>query len=703
MDKAEILTTLDYRAFYETLIPALKDNGKAEVMAPCPFHNDHNPSLSVNLKTGLWNCFAGCGGGDVIEFYKRLKGVNFLTAVKEISEMQGIITANCTKPQVVARFEYKDAEGNVLYIKERLEPGRDGRNKEFVFKHRKNGQWVFGRGCEPVPYNLLELIKFKYAIIVEGEAKVDLLCQWGFVATCLDSGAKSPWQEKYLTYFAGKEKIVILPDNDMPGESYANNIAQALYDKVGEIKIVKLPNLPEKGDIIDWAKMPGNGKDKLTELIKNAVQRTTDKNSVFMRGHTLEKQQNIWPKADEDMYYGLAGDLVRTIEPHSEADPVALLVQFLACFGSVIGRGAYYEVEADKHYANIYTVMVGETSKGRKGTSWGHIVKKFRDISPEWAENRIQAGLSSGEGLIWAVRDPITKSEPIREKKQITGYQDVIVDQGEPDKRLLVLEAEFASTLRVLGRDGNILSAVVRQGWDKGNLRVLTKNNPATSSEAHISIIGHITREELLRYLTSTETGNDFANRFLWVCVKRSKILSRGGNIQDVDFAPILKRLKDAVEFAKTIKRIEPNELAWKIWDRVYPELSEGKPGLLAAVTSRSEAQVMRLACLYALLDCSHTIKAEHLKSALALWDYCYSSANYIFGKATGNPVADEIQRALKDAPDGMTKTQISNLLGRNKDKNTIDRALSFLTENGLAFNEKGETGGRPIEKWFTK
>ncbi|MBI5554803.1 MAG: DUF3987 domain-containing protein [Elusimicrobia bacterium] len=394
---------------------------------------------------------------------------------------------------------------------------------------------------------------------------------------------------------------------------------------------------------------------------------------------------------------------MRTIEPNSEADPVALLAQFLTGFGNVLGRGTYYEVEADKHYPNIYIVLVGETAKSRKGSSWGHIVKIFKSISPEWAEHRIQSGLSSGEGLIWAVRDPITKSESIRENKEITGYQDVIVDQGEPDKRLLVQESEFASTLRVLGRDGNILSAVVRQGWDTGNLRVLTKNNPAISTGAHISIIGHITREELLRYLTSTETGNGFANRFLWVCVKRSKILPRGGNIQDVDFAPILNKLKNAVEFAKTITRIEPDEPTWKMWDRVYPELSEGKPGLLGAVTSRAEAQVMRLACLYALLDCSKIIQTEHLKSALALWDYCYASAKYIFGSATGYPLADEILNALKNNPESMTRTQISNFCGRNKDKESIDKALTFLAERGLVFMEKDETPGRPTEKWITK
>src|SRR5262249_51213837 len=153
-------------------------------------------------------------------------------------------------------------------------------------------------------------------------------------------------------------------------------------------------------------------------------------------------------------------------------------------------------------------------------------------VDREWGDARIASGLSSGEGLIWAVRDPIEKLEPIREKKEIRGYRTVIEDPGVEDKRLLVLEPEFASVLRVLERDGNTLSAVIRDAWDRGDLRTLTKNSPARASGAYISIIGHITLEELRRYLTATEAGNGFANRFLWLCVKRSKTLPEGGNLR---------------------------------------------------------------------------------------------------------------------------------------------------------------------------
>lgn len=114
-------------------------------------------------------------------------------------------------------------------------------------------------------------------------------------------------------------------------------------------------------------------------------------------------------------------------------------------------------------------------------------------------------------------------------------YQDVIIDPGVKDKRLLVVEEEFASILKVIGRKENILSPVMRQAWDDGKLQVITKNSPACATDAHVSFVGHITKQELNRYLGTTECGNGFANRFLWVCVRRSKYLPEGARLQEAD------------------------------------------------------------------------------------------------------------------------------------------------------------------------
>ncbi len=116
---------------------------------------------------------------------------------------------------------------------------------------------------------------------------------------------------------------------------------------------------------------------------------------------------SAWPAPlDESALHGLAGRFVRTIEPHSEADPVALLAQFLVAFGSAVGRAPHFVAEADRHGVNLGAVFVGETAKGRKGTSWGHARKVIMEADPDWSL-RMMSGLSSGEGLIWQVRDEI--------------------------------------------------------------------------------------------------------------------------------------------------------------------------------------------------------------------------------------------------------------------------------------------------------
>jgi hypothetical protein len=411
-----------------------------------------------------------------------------------------------------------------------------------------------------------------------------------------------------------------------------------------------------------------------------------------------------WPWPDplaEEALYGLAGEIVRTLEPHTEADPAALLIQFLIGFGNAMGRGPYFVAEADRHYTNLFGVLVGLSAKGRKGSSWGLIRCLFRAAAFGWEKACLVSGLSSGEGLIWAVRDPVEKRQPIKQKGRVVDYEMVIDDAGVEDKRLLVVEAEFAATLQVLRREGNTLSPIIRNAWDTGSLRSLTKNSPAVATGAHISVIAHITRDELLRYLDATEAGNGFGNRFLWVCVRRSKVLPEGGSLHEVDLHNLTDRLASAITFAQTVGELRRDEEARAIWHAVYPELSEGKPGLLGAMIARAEAQVMRLACLYALLDQSPVIQGDHLQAALAVWDYVEASARFIFGDTLGDPVADELLRALRRTPDGLTRTETSHLFGRNLDARRIGRALETLLQYDLVRCQREETEGRPVERWY--
>jgi hypothetical protein len=408
-----------------------------------------------------------------------------------------------------------------------------------------------------------------------------------------------------------------------------------------------------------------------------------------------------WPVLEDAAFHGIAGEFARMVEPCSEADPVAVLAQFLAAFGCVIGGAPHFEVEGAEQPARLNVVVVGETGRGRKRTAWNLVAKLLRELDPDFARSNVKSGLSSGEGLIWQVRDPIVARRRVEgEDGSAPRYAESETDSGIADKRLLVLEEEFAQALAATERPGNILSAVARGAWDRGDLSVLTKNSPARATGAHVAIVGHITPEELERRLSTTEAGNGFANRFLFVCARRSRILPRGGALDPQAFGTLAAKLRAMIEAARKIRRLDFDAEADGLWRRVYPALSEGRPGLLGAVTGRAEAYVLRLAVAFALLDASEIIRVPHLRAALALWQYAEDSARYLFGERLGDPDAELILEGLRNGPDGLTRTEIRDLFGRNRSGEQIDRALAVLTVRSLAVRAMKTTAGRSAEVW---
>jgi hypothetical protein len=408
-----------------------------------------------------------------------------------------------------------------------------------------------------------------------------------------------------------------------------------------------------------------------------------------------------FPVMAEEAFIGLPGEIIRMIEPHTESDRSGLLLSVHAFFGNCIGRGPHYRVESTEHGPNLYVLKVGDSSKARKGTGEDRVLSLFRNVDEEWTGRRIHTGLSSGEGVIWEVRDRITKM--VKDGKGPNANMvEEIVDYGVSDKRLLVIESEFAGALRVMHREGNILSRVLRDGWDRGNLATMTKNSPARATGACISIIGHITAAELRECLDRTEMANGFGNRFLFACVRRSKFLPFGGNLSDAEIGAMAAKVRGAVECARGIRYVRMSPTAVQGWEKIYRNLSADRPGLLGSLTARAEAQVVRLAAIYALWAHKDRIEIEHLMAAMAVWEYCDKSVEYIFGDTLGDQAADTILAALKSAePSGLSRTEINNLFSRNISANQIARALGELSRRGLATLHKGESvSGRPPEVW---
>ncbi len=336
-----------------------------------------------------------------------------------------------------------------------------------------------------------------------------------------------------------------------------------------------------------------------------------------------------WPAPPDDaVYHGPLGEIVRAVAPHTEADPVGVLGTLLASVGAAMGNLRYI-YQGSAQAPNLFVVLVGDSSTGRKGTA-GSIAREVMNRAyPDWGQ-LIVAGLGSGEGLV--------------------GYLKANEKQGEP--RALVMESEFGRLLTVMGREGSTLSPMVRDAWDGVPMgRVLAREQSIVHSH-HVGIVAHVTPVELRAKLSGTDAANGFGNRFIWLAVRRTRLVPFPTSpVEHVDTGLF------AAVGAAIANTQAPGEVPWSpdardAWEDLYLALTMHRPwGLLAAMTARTEAQIVRLALVYALLDRSPVIDVPHLRAAHALWDYAVRSVASVFGTSTGDRHADALRLQLADGP----------------------------------------------------
>jgi hypothetical protein len=401
------------------------------------------------------------------------------------------------------------------------------------------------------------------------------------------------------------------------------------------------------------------------------------------QSHVSGVTEREWPTLDPSALYGLAGEVVATIRPHTEADDVALLASFLPAFGAAVNAGPHAIADGADHPARLSVVLVGRTSRGRKGSAWANVRRVMAEADPAFTSERILGGLASGEGLIAAVSDGTTDKDG-----NLVG--------AVVDKRLLVYEPEWARVLKVCARESSTLSAVLRDTFDRGDLRVMTRRDPLRATEAHVCLVGHITMEELRRNLAETEGANGFGNRQLFVLVQRSKRLPAGGNLDDALVHRVAMKVRDCLEEARKVGILRRSPEAEQLWTELYNAIDDDVDGMVGALTARAEAQILRLSVAYALTDGSRTIEVSHLRAAHALWRYCEASVVYVFGDAIGDEVADRLLEAIRRAgPGGLTHSEQSNVFGRHLAARRLQLAREALERRGLIMAGERETDGR--------
>lgn len=384
------------------------------------------------------------------------------------------------------------------------------------------------------------------------------------------------------------------------------------------------------------------------------------------------------PKLDDDALYGLAGRIIKKLDPQTESHPAGNLVELLISFGSVVGRSAYYQVEDTRHYTNEMMVKVGRSSKARKGTGKQRIRAIMKQVDAVWLDDRNFSGLGSGEVVMQLISDPVYKT--ITDKK--TGEsKPELIEAGVDDKRLHVNQGEFQGILTICHRQDSTLSVVIRDGWDGLPLKNTVKTSPATCMEPHFSIAADTTQDDLSVSLSQADSKNGFANRFLWVYVDKTKNLPFGGD--EIDWTQEVAELRQAVAFTKQQRRVFMDKAARDYWARtLYTKLEADVKGLVGSLTSRASAHVLRLSLLYALLDCSDHIRKEHLQAAEALWKYCSDSVHVIFGELI-SPEQAKILDHLDVVGTATRSDLYTNCFGNHRRAALIANDLTLLESRG--------------------
>ena len=655
----------------------------------CPAHPDSKPSLAITVgdkQAVVVKCRVGCSQ-DAVLAALAARGLS-LNGHKEVQPKP-------RKLERTLRYEIKDLDGRLIatHIRKEFDDG----TKDMPWE-RDGKPGLGGMPLSSLPLygseRLRDLPPSTGAVVCEGEKPTEALWKRGFHAVGTVCGAAVTPDDAVLAVLK-PFRVLLWADNDDSGRAHMAKIAQRLG--LNNPPMVSWRGAEWHDDAADY---PGTNEElrvMLNWYVKQAEQ--TDQIEIEpgddkAPDKPADGDDHPFPVLDPAALHGLAGEYTELADPYTEADKVAVLATLLSSFGNVCGRGIYKMVDGMvRHYMCIWTVLVGLTSKSRKGTSANIGRRPIAMLEPEWVRTCLCRGIGSGEGIINRIHDPI-------EGKDKEG-SPTIIHPGHTDKRLMVFEEEFAGLIQVAQRHGNIASMILRQGWDGVTLQNMVKNSPLIATDPHMSVMAHITRDELIRNIGATEAANGFANRFVWVAVRRSKELPEGGYLGEEHLSKLVQNLIKARDLARRDERMEWSPAAREKWIAGYSWLSRERKGLMGAILSRAEAQVTRLALTYAALDRAPSIGLEHLNAALALWKYSEDSAGWIFGNAIGDPTADTILLALRRTPGGMTRTDIRDLFSRNLTQEKIELALRLLLTSGLVTRTKQETGGRPTERWM--
>jgi hypothetical protein len=547
----------------------------------------------------------------------------------------------------------------------------DGKPLATKIRMSRDSHDTYFEPCDPhIPYglnnpHLKNLIRGSYDLLItEGESDCHTFSCWGMVAIGISGG--QGWLPEFaeLPIVANAARILICEDQDEGGKKFT---AKILKD-IPHALVLRFAGVKDPSDLhvkyVDFEDSAFS-PHPFVQCVDIAIQAATLERSL-----RLPRNQQPTPDAmREEAFYGLAGRVVRLLEPFMEADRAAILSNFLASSAVLFQHEAHCKVAADIHYPDDYFLTVGKSAISRKGTTTNLVLSLIEIVQPGFRD-RVLRGLSTGQGLIQA----LIKKQP--------GNEDAGNETEAPSEAIapaaLVEISEFAELLAVMGREENTLSAVLRDAWDGKSLAVLTRKEPLRVTNVSLAQIAHITSAELTKKLTSTDRANGFANRFLFVFSKRAQSLPNPDTSR-LDCTVVAEEIRAALSASKNLGEIHRDDSAALLWNEEYKRLTTRGETMVDSLLSRAEAHVLRLSLLYALLDSSPVIRREHLRAALAFWDYAEASVRYVFGNAI-EPEDEKILRRLENGP--LTTGEIRRqIFGDNQSSEWVAERMAALQQ----------------------
>ena len=400
----------------------------------------------------------------------------------------------------------------------------------------------------------------------------------------------------------------------------------------------------------------------------------------------------------KEMFSGHVGDMARLIAPHVAWDPTAFVAQTLVAVGNWLGFRHYIAEEATNRHPNLFLALVGGTGSG-KGTSYRWTDWVMRALDAQWSDERVTTAVGSGEGLLAKITDPVVTLNAKGE--------EVVAIEGSPDKRVLYLEEELGSLFSKMVSQ-ETLEKMITKAFDSGRLETTTKKEAMTCNEPHVSIIGHITPDELTSRLEARLIDNGFSNRWLYCVIKPTQVKFDSVTPQQIEGLTAVRdelvgqlqrfSFSGADEFVFTPDAHDAYmQTARYLFDNPHT-------GAMEKQDARSRPLMFKLSIIYAAMDGSNKVELHHFLAARSFWAYCSRSARSFFGQKSGNENVDRFMEMWRfQGYEPVTITEISDMFQRNMNAGKRNQMLSVLQRDGVVRLEQGvaESGRPPMNVIF--